>query len=452
MSARFPSRVSDNWRFLLCGDGRPFFYLGDTAWELFHRLDREETETYLQDRARKGFTVIQAVVLAELDGLREPNRYGYLPLHDLDPTRPNEAYFEHVDWVIKRANELGLCIALLPTWGDKWNQKWGVGSEIFTPENSAIYGEWLGRRYRDAGLIWVVGGDRPIETDEHRAIVSHMAEGLRRGDGGQHLITFHPSGMATSATWFHAASWLDFNMWQTGHARERPNYGHIAADYALEPVKPCLDGEPGYEAIPADFKLENGLLQAIEVRRWLYWALFAGAHGHTYGANSVWQFWQPGREPQVSASLPWQDALQLPGAAQMQHARRLLESRPFLTRVPDQSLIVAGQSDGPAHLQATRDQEGSYALVYFGSQTAASIDMGVISGAQVHAHWFNPRTGKAQLIGEFAAEGTREFVPPATEYPEDDFPSPEPENDWVLVLDDARFYYNSPGQGVHPLF
>ena len=23
-------------------DGEPFFYLGDTAWEIFHRLNREE--------------------------------------------------------------------------------------------------------------------------------------------------------------------------------------------------------------------------------------------------------------------------------------------------------------------------------------------------------------------------------------------------------------------------
>src|SRR4051794_39741956 len=73
-------KVSDNKRFLVTTDGRPFFYLGDTAWELFHRLNREEADRYLTDRARKGFTVIQAVVLAELDGLHTPNPYGQTPL------------------------------------------------------------------------------------------------------------------------------------------------------------------------------------------------------------------------------------------------------------------------------------------------------------------------------------------------------------------------------------
>src|SRR6266849_1030209 len=93
-------RVSANQRFLVREDGTPFFYLGDTAWALFQRLDREEADRYLRDRAAKGFTVIQAVALSEFDGLRVPNRYGDLPLHDGDPHRPNDTYFRHVDAVV----------------------------------------------------------------------------------------------------------------------------------------------------------------------------------------------------------------------------------------------------------------------------------------------------------------------------------------------------------------
>ncbi len=95
--------VSENRRFLVFEDGTPFFYLGDTAWELFHRLDREQADYYLENRASLGFTVIQAVVLAEENGLIDPNPYGEVPLYDLDPARPNEAYFEHVDYIINRA-------------------------------------------------------------------------------------------------------------------------------------------------------------------------------------------------------------------------------------------------------------------------------------------------------------------------------------------------------------
>ena len=90
-------KVSDNHRFLMKEDGSPFFYQGDTAWELFHRLKREEADIYLADRAQKKFTVLQAVILAELDGLHTPNAYGQLPLVGDDPTKPNEEYFRHVD-------------------------------------------------------------------------------------------------------------------------------------------------------------------------------------------------------------------------------------------------------------------------------------------------------------------------------------------------------------------
>jgi hypothetical protein len=195
-SAEPSLRVSDNQRHLVRADAAPFFYLGDTAWELFHRLDREQADRYLEGRAAKGFTVIQAVALAEEDGLNTPNSYGHRPLIENDPTRPDvrpgerNDYWDHVDYIVERAESLGMFIGMLPTWGDKWNKAWGVGPVVFTPENAEAYGEWLGRRYRDRPIIWILGGDRPVENDTHREIITAMARGLERGDDGRHLMTF----------------------------------------------------------------------------------------------------------------------------------------------------------------------------------------------------------------------------------------------------------------------
>ena len=189
-------RVSDNRRFLAKGDGSPFFYLGDTAWELFHRCDRDEADLYLRDRAAKGFTVIQAVVLAEFDGLKVPNPYGHTPLIDNDPAKPNAKYFEHVDYVVDKAAELGMFVGMLLTWGDKVNKKWGIGPEVFTPQNARPYGEYLGKRYKDKPIIWLLGGDRPIENDTHLAIWRAMAEGIRAGDVGAEHRQGHPGGGA----------------------------------------------------------------------------------------------------------------------------------------------------------------------------------------------------------------------------------------------------------------
>lgn len=416
-------RVSGNHRFLVYEDGEPFFYLGDTAWELFHRLDREDAALLLRDRAAKRFTVIQAVVLAEYEGLTVPNAYGHLPLLDDDPTRPNEAYFEHVDAIVAQAEALGLTIGMLPTWGDKWNKKWGVGPEIFTPANALTYGRWLGARYAEAPIIWILGGDRPVESDLHREIIRAMAQGLDEGDGGAHLMSFHPNGGRTSSEWWQNEDWLDFNMLQSGHTRNRDNYTMIAADYARTPVKPCIDAEPGYEDHPSAFDLNNGYLDDYDVRKALYWSLFSGACGHTYGCHDIWQMWQEGRKPATFTRTPWKKALHLPGSGQVQHARALLESRPFLTRIPDQSLIVSDPGTGTHHVVATRDTDGSYAMLYLPSCKPVTVDLDKLSGTRVAVTWYDPRTGEARPAGEVPAGGHYEFTPPSV-WP-----------DWVLVLD-----------------
>jgi hypothetical protein len=436
-------KVSDNRRFLVTADNQPFFWLGDTGWELFHRLNREDAERYLRKRAAQRFTVIQAVVLAEFDGLAEPNAYGQVPLRNTDPTQPNDAYFAHVDWVVEKANALGLYVGLLPSWGDKWNKKWGVGPEIFTPDNARQYGEWLGKRYKDAGVIWILGGDRPIESDLHRDIIRAMAQGLRAGDGGTHLMTLHPPGGNGSSTWFHADAWLDFNMRQNGHGTEfTGRYDQTRVDYDRSPIKPVLDGEPIYEAHPVTFDAKKfGHSIASDVRRPLYWDLFTGAFGHTYGHHAVWQMWTPERKPINNPLLPWQQAIDDPGAAQMQHGRALMESRPFLSRIPDPTVIVTDRvptsvpGAGRYAFVATRDNEGTYAMVYAPIGRPFRVRMNAIAGARVKAWWFNPRTGDATAIGTYANQGEREFTPPDR----------GEALDWVLVLDDESKRYAAPG-------
>lgn len=443
-------KVSDNKRFLVKADGAPFFWLGDTAWELFHRTNREEADRFLKNRADKGFNVIQAVALAELDGLNTPSSYNHRPLLDNDPTKPEvkdgEAndYWDHVDYIVRKAESLGLYIGFLPTWGDKWNKKWGVGPEIFNPQNAETYGEWLGRRYKaSANIIWILGGDRPVETDTHKEIIRAMARGLKRGDGGTHLMTFHPTGGQSSSTPFHTDDWLDFNMRQNGHTPEfNPRYEQTRADYDRTPTKPVLDGEPIYEDHPISFKAkELGHSVAADVRRPLYWDLFTGAFGHTYGHHSVWQMWQAGRNPINNPLLPWHEAIDQPGAAQMGYGRRLMESRPFLNRVPDDSVIVPADPPssvpgaGLKRFVATRDQAGTFAMVYVPTGRSFKVRMDKISGGKVKAWWFNPRDGKARLIGQFPNTGEREFTSPD-----------RGENlDWVLVLDDASKNYPAPG-------
>lgn len=434
-------RVSDNQRYLQTADGKPFFWLGDTAWELFHRLTREEAEKYLRNRADKGFTIIQAVALAELNGLNEANPYGEVPLEGNDPTKPRPEYFQHVDFIIDKAGHLGLHIGLLPTWGDKvFKDRWGQGPEVFNPDNAHAYGKWLGNRYKDRkNIVWIIGGDRNPRNANDVAIWRAMAEGVAEGVGGHDkaLMTFHPQPNnmedAGSAKWFHNDEWLDFNMFQTGHCRENNVGDRIQVAYNLKPVKPVLDGEPLYEDHPVCFNASDlGTSSAYDVRKHAYLDVFAGAFGHTYGCHGIWQMYAPDRTPVNGPHYPWYDALDLPGASQMKYLRNLIESRPMFDRVPDQSLIddARGTND---RVQATRGKD--YIFVYSAQGKPFKLNTTKITGKEINVAWYNPRNGATTDVGRFPNKGQREFTPPDWGYG----------HDWILIIDDSAKKYSLPG-------
>ncbi|MEM9833043.1 MAG: glycoside hydrolase family 140 protein [Bacteroidota bacterium] len=420
-------KVSENQRYLTQEDGTPFFWLGDTAWELFHRLDREEATNYLRNRADKGFTVIQAVVLAELDGLHDPNPYGHTPLVDDDPAQPNEDYFTHVDFIVNKAEELGLYIGMLPTWGDKFNLRWGVGPEVFNPQNAYTFGKFLGNRYRDKPIVWILGGDRIPEEEEDFAIIRQMANGLKEGDGGTHLMTYHPMGGRNSAEFFHQDNWLDFNMFQSGHGKKNiPNYEVNLGNLQRTPLKATLDGEPNYEDHPVNWKPENGWFDEADVRQAAYWNMLSGGLGHTYGDHNIWQMWQPGREPVSSARTPWYEALDHPGAFQMGYLRVLFESRPFTSLQPDSSIVT---ENNPSIRAAQGD---GFAIIYLPQNPTVDIDLSQMQGKRFQAWWFDPRSGDSINIGKFKRNAYT-------------LRTPSGNKDWVLVVDDASYDYPPPG-------
>lgn len=423
-------RVSTDGRYLeRAASGAPFLWIGDTAWELFHRLDREGALHYLERRAQQGFSVIQAVILAESDGLRVPNAYGDVPFVDLDPTRPNERYFEHVDFIVRAANERGLVVALLPTWGDKVpSASPGTGPVIFDARNAEVYGRFLGQRYGDAGIVWMLGGDRGIDSPAVLEIWRAMARGIRTHDP-MHLMTYHPRGDATSAWWVHNESWLDFNVFQSGHAgRFLPVY-RFAEELALKPPrKPFLDAEPPYEDIAVRFwnyvnlqgeepvpagvvdhegriadraHFREGFFNDYDVRVHAYQNILSGSCGFTYGNNAVWQLWRPGSRSVIPCLHDWCTALERPGAQQMRHLRALFTQHCLFSElVPDQSVIFGPNEPGPSHVRAAVIRGRAMILLYVATPQAVRVSLQKFPGFSVGITSFCPRTG------EFSRETT----------------------------------------------
>ncbi len=404
-------QVTRNGHYLETMEGKPFFWLGDTAWELLHRGNKEEIRFYLEDRAEKGFTVIQTVILAELDGLNTPNALGDLPLIDNDPSRLNEAYFRLVDYTIELAEELGLYVGLLPTWGDKFSKLWETGPEVFTPKNALQYGKLLGERYREHNnIIWILGGDRIPEKKVHFEVIEAMAEGILKKDN-RHLITYHPWVTHRARSYFDA-EWLQLDMYQSGHERNAKEYVYPLESRAMLPAKPVINGEARYENIREHFWKENPgpWLDQADVRISAYWSMLAGAAGYSYGCNDVWQLYDEHKEPSIMARTGWKTALDLPGAVQMGYMRAFFETLPWQSLVPDQSLILSDNPEGPAHCRAARLEDDGSILVYVPRGTPVKVDLSGIPG-KAKASWFNPRSGLSHPIGIVAGGKSREFKP-----------------------------------------
>ncbi len=434
--------ISEDGRRLINENGTVFFYMADTAWELFHRCSKEETEMYLKDRKAKGFNVIQAVILAEIDGLNTPNTEGEKPFINNNTLQPNEKYFKHVDWVINKAGELGIYIATLPTWGDKWRKQWGEGPIVFnTPDKALVYGKWLGKRYKNfSNIIWVMGGDRNPVTKEFIQINRAMAQGIKEADKGKHLMTYHPGGGHSSSEWFHNDKWLDFNMLQSGHSHMNPLvFQMIGNDYIKKPIKPCLNGEPQYEDISVGFTPLNERFVAYDTRQGAYWSVLAGAFGHTYGNNNIWQMWSAKHKPVLNARVPWYEAIHQPGALQMGYMRKLFESRPFLKMIPDQDILENVYGQDKNEIRAARDKDGSFIIVYSAYGNSIHVNLEKLSADRIKGYWYNPRESESLPIESFKnTKKTRAFVPPSSGI----------RTDWVLVLDDPSKNYQDPATFV----
>jgi hypothetical protein len=459
-------RVHKDGHYLETSDGSPFFWLADTGWKLLHCLTPEECSYYLHTRARQGFTMVQVMVLAEDKGITGTNALGQQPFAGNDPRRPNEVFFDRVVRVVDEAAAVGLYVALLPAWGDQLTAPWGEGPRVFRKDNLPVvraYARYLGTKLKGkSNVVWMLGGDRPAKLDgakpdqwpqtaataagfpadyDWTPIWREFAAGITEGMGASPLCLYHPQGGEYSSSMFLPhESWLSIHGMQSGHGggHDQPVWDWIARDYALTPAKPTLDLEPNYEDHPYNpwprWDPSTGYFRDHDVRKQTYRSVFAGACGVTYGHHAVWQFAGPRREVINFADRDWINALCRPAAQQMIFLRQLMESRPFFSRVPDQSLIVGDAGKGGQHLQATRDRDGTYAFVYFPmNDQTASIDLGKLHARQIRAWWYDPRTGVASLIGDLVGGNPREFRSPPT--------GP----DWVLVLDNPAKSYSPPG-------
>lgn len=430
-------------------NGKPFFWLGDTGWELFHRLSREEVIHYLDVRQQQGFNVVMAVALAELDGINHPNYYGDIPFKNIstlewDETPGNDTsnaeeydYWDNVDFVINEAAKRNIHIGLLPSWGSNVVQRSDNQVIFSTPDKAYTYAKKIAERYiNQKNIIWILGGDRPAidNSIDYRPIWRGMAQALQEVYGKNVFIAYHPN-WRTSEYFKAGDPWLSMNAIQSGHAtRDVPVWHYVRADLETLPKRPYMDVEPCYEDHPVNpwdgkwTRKGRGYFSAYDVRARIYRGVFAGGCGAIYGHHQVWQFVDTTRSKPLFTGdtlIGWKKAIYAKGAFEMQYLKKLMLSHPDFHRVEDSLLIASYHgSDYKDIIIATRNQNKTYALIYLPQPITIKVNLNRLLKRQKQISWFNPSSGEETVLPRVYTNGVQTFTPPNKN-----------QKDWVLVVE-----------------
>jgi hypothetical protein len=409
----YPVKVGPDHRHLVTQSGAPFLVQGEAAWSLISGLTEEEAEAYLEDRRKKGFNSI-IVNLIEHKFRGPVNRYGQAPfLTPGDFSTPNEKYFEHADWVLRKAAEKGIEVFLAPIYLGYIGTDEGWLDEALAngPGKSRNWGRYVGKRYAAFdNIVWLIGGDH--NPDTAREDVDAIVEGIKEFDS-RHIFTAHCHPENSAIDQYKQEGWLDLNTTYTYNIV----HGMLLRDYRREPAMPFVLIESIYEG-------EHNA-SAVQIRRQAYWAILCGATGQFMGNRPIWLY-DPG----------WEVALNSTASQDMPRLKALFDSRPWSDLIPDDKHEVAvdglGEFRGLDYLTAARTRDGGTVIAYMPTTRVITLDMTKISGKEASAWWFNPRSGKSDSIGQYPTTGKRQFTPPG-------------DGDWVLVLDDAFRHLPAPG-------
>lgn len=429
-------RVSDNGRYLTYADGTPYFYLGDTAWEIVWKSTRDQVERYMLDRKKKGFNAVHVVASSHffLPEYGIANQYGEHFFLDSALTLPNPRFYDYLDTIVARANELGMMIVMVPLWGGMCDvsENSGYHQRPLNAEKAVSLYAYISARYAGSNILWVVAADDVYDTPEEVEVRGACARALKYCGGDVHLCTIHPAGWRSSFYYFpDSTDWLDFHSYQPSHT--------ISGDYAWSAPfdgidrglhKPLLNLECNYEDLYDNLWQEGDTVHprppritATDVRLTAYESILSGALvGMSYGANGVWQWSQPWDMGYQFPRDVMDTALGYPGSVQIGVLADIMREVGWYCLTPRRELAVT--IDNPEQYffpVATNDTN----LITYISPKTRSITIDIHEyGPWIALRWISPITGRVLRIDTASIAqdmGRTTIVPPDS-------------TDWVLIV------------------
>ena len=431
--AGFPLKLSANRKYLTDVKNKPFLIKEISAWGLIQALSEKDAAAFIDSVKQKGFNTLLVSIISydtRFAG-NPPDWQGISPFKiKWDFTSYNIPYFEHADRFLQMAQVKGMLILLVPCYlGYKGDANQGWWDELLNPNNSVAksrqYGEFLGQRYKDfANIIWVAGGDNRSDSVWHPHM-DNIIQGIKQFDKA-HLWTGHFGGWPSEDLPY--AKYIDidglYDFVETDLGKTTTQYKTELEHYGKGRMIFQMDQSYEHD-IPhvADNEDEQW------IRRKNYDGLLSGCGGTSFC---------PGLKGNREYVLTnWQPLMNTEGMQEANYCFKLFGSRTWQLLMPDSTnkIITDGRGiyNTINYVCAAKATDNSTYIAYLATWSTLTINLTAIKVKKVKAWWFNPRDGKALLIGTFEANEIKKFSAPDNE-------------DWVLVLDDAALGLGEPGK------
>lgn len=395
-----PPIVSPNRRYFIHADGKPWFWLADTAWNGALLSTHEEWAQYLKVRSAQRFTAVQIVMTQWRAGRADSNGRLAFRLNgerlEIDPV-----FFQRMDDRIAAIRKAGLAPVPVMLWALTSHDKESPGENLATGHAIAL-ARYIQARYQAYSVMWMLGGDGDYRDDKAQRW-KEIGRGVFPKELLRRPVTLHPRGGQEPWEAFKDEPWLDFLTYQSGHgdgARkwQWQAYRGPAQGWRIDPPRPVIDAEPNYEA-HVSYQTKQAIdEQAVRRAAW-YSLLVAPVAGVTYGAHGVWAWMRqrgvPLDHPGSGVADPWRDCLNYPGAKNMTALAEILDKLPWWKLRPAPMLASTNEVDTgfTNYIVAAHAEDNSIALAYLPNNPAAVFDL---SGFEkpVRATWIDPRTGQ----------------------------------------------------------
>ena len=402
--------VSENKRYLTYGTGEPFFWLGDTMWDITWKSRLGEAKRLISDRKQKQFSVAQVIPMTYIfypgRGITNRNNQNYYL--DNDYLKPNPRYFDYLDSLVQTMNDSNIVVALVPLWGYFSSiSTMPYDVEKLNREQSLTIAGYIGARYAGSHVVWIVGADDNYGTPAQQEFWTTFGKVVRTADGNQHLATVHPSGYGAPENYFaNTTDWLDFNMYQPSHVIGGDfTWQEAQRQYSLFPQKPLVNGESNYEDLHSPFwfptdttKPEPPRISAADTRQASYESLLSGAIGGiTYGANGVWQ-WHSTELPGILyPRVPWDSAMKFPGSTQMMILKEWMTRLQWYKFLPATERVMRFTSEDN-HIAAAILGDSNFVAYLPMTTRSVTLNLNGVGSANspLQAFWVCPASGKVE--------------------------------------------------------